>query len=98
MSFVQIIEYRTSKAEEMQKVGEEWEQAAGGDSKARRRILCQDRDQPGRYLNIVFFDSHEEAMANSNLPVTGEFASKMMALTDGPPTFFNLDVLEDRTT
>ena len=97
MPFVQIIEYRTSKADEMQKVGEEWEQASAGASTARRRVLCQDRDDPGRYFNIVFFDSHEEAMANSELPVTGEFAAKMMALTDAPPTFYNLDVLEDRT-
>ena len=97
MGFVQIIEYRTSKADEMQKIGEEWEQAASGESKARRRVLCQDRDQPGRYVNIVFFDSHEEAMANSDLPVTGDFAAKMMALADGPPTFTNLDVVEDRT-
>ncbi|HUP87519.1 MAG TPA: hypothetical protein VM143_17840 [Acidimicrobiales bacterium] len=97
MAFVQIIEYTTSKAEEMRKVGEEWEQAAAGEAKARRRVLCQDRDQAGRYFNIVFFDSHEEAMANSDLPVTGEFAQRMMALADGPPTFYNLDVVEDRT-
>ena len=97
MGFVQIIEYRTSKADEMQKVGDEWEAAASGDSKARRRVLCQDRDNPGRYLNIVFFDSYEEAMENSNLPQTGEFAQRMMALADGPPTFYNLDVVEDRS-
>lgn len=97
MGFVQIIEYRTSRAEEMQKIGEEWEQAAAADSKARRRILCQDRDEPGRYFNIVLFDSQEEAMANSDLPVTGEFAAKMMALADGAPKFYNLDVVEDRS-
>jgi hypothetical protein len=36
-------------------------------------------------------------MENSNLPVTQEFAKRMMALCDGPPTFYNLDVVEDRT-
>ena|SRR5688572_22504994 len=96
MGFVQIIEFRTSKIDEMEKVGDEWEAAAGGDSKARRRVLCQDRDNPGRYLNIVFFDSYEEAMENSNLPVTEEFSQKMMALADGPPSFSNLDVVDDR--
>jgi hypothetical protein len=45
----------------------------------------------------VFFDSYESAMENSNLPVTQEFAQRMMALSDGPPSFFNLDVVEDRT-
>jgi AcrR family transcriptional regulator len=28
----------------------------------RKRVLCQDRDNPGRYLNIVFFDSYDAAM------------------------------------
>jgi hypothetical protein len=98
MSFVQIIEFRTSKIDEMRKVGDDWEAAAGGDSKARRRVMCEDRDNPGRYFNIVFFDSYEDAMENSNLPVTQEFSQKMMALGDGPPTFYDLDVVDDRTS
>ena len=97
MAFVQIIEFKTSKIDEMRKVGDEWEAAAGGDSKARRRVMCEDRDNPGRYFNIVFFDSYEDAMANSNLPVTQEFSQKMMALGDGPPTFYNLNVVDDRS-
>jgi hypothetical protein len=97
MGFIQIIEFRTSKFDEMKKTGDDWEAAAGSDSTAGRRVLVQDRDQPGRYFNIVFFDSYEAAMENSNLPVTQEFSGKMMALGDGPPTFYNLDVIEDRS-
>jgi hypothetical protein len=97
VAFVQIIEFRTSKLEEVRGVGEEWEAAAGDDSKARRRVLCRDRDDSGRYMNIVFFDSFDEAMENSKLPVTQQFSQKMMALADGPPTFYNLDVVEDRS-
>jgi len=97
MAFVQIIEFKTSKIDEIREVGDAWEAAAGGDSKARRRVMCEDRDNPGRYFNIVFFDSYEDAMANSDLPVTQEFSQKMMALGDGPPTFYNLDVAEDRS-
>ena len=96
MAFVQVIEYSTSKFDEMKKVGDDWEAAAGGDSKARRRVLCQDRDRPGHYVNIVFFDSYEEAMENSNLPVTKEFSQKMMSLAEGEPRFYNLDVVEER--
>ena len=96
MGFVQIIEFRTSKVDEVRQVGDEWEAAAGADSKARRRVTCEDRDNPGRYFNIVFFDSYESAMENSNLPMTQEFSQKMMALTDGPSTFYNLDVIQDR--
>jgi hypothetical protein len=96
MGFVQIIEFRTSKFDEMQQVGNEWEAAAGGDSTARRRVLCRDRDDPGRYVNVVFFDSYEDAMKNSSLPVTQEFSQRMMQLADGPPIFSNLDVVEDK--
>jgi hypothetical protein len=97
MGFVQIIEFRTSKVDEVRQVGDEWEAAVGVDSKARRRVTCEDRDNPGRYFNIVFFDSYESAMENSNLPMTQEFSQKMMALSDGPSTFYNLDVIEDRS-
>jgi len=95
MGFVQIIEFRTSKMKEMQAVGNEWEAAAADGRKARRRVLCEDRDNAGRYFNVVFFDSYDDAMENSNLPATQEFAKKMMALADGPPTFYNLNVIED---
>jgi hypothetical protein len=96
MGFVQVIEFRTSKIDEIRKVGEEFEAAAGPDSAARRVVVAQDRDDPGRYFNIVFFDSYEKAMENSNLTITQELSQKMMALADGPPTFYNLDVLDER--
>jgi quinol monooxygenase YgiN len=98
MAFVQIIEFRTSKPEEFRALGEEWEQASAGQRTTSRRVTCQDRDDSSRYLNIVFFESYEDAMKNSELPVTQEFASKMMALADGPPTFTNLDVVEDSSS
>ena len=97
MAFVQIIEFHTSKLDEVRKLGDEWEAAAGSDRLARRRVTCADRDDPNHLYNIVFFDSYEEAMQNSELPVTADFASKMMALADGPPTFHDLDVVEDKT-
>src|SRR5713101_1726718 len=97
MAFVQIIEFRTSKINEMRKIGDEWKAAAGTDRQARRRVLCEDRDNPGRYFNVVFFDSYDSAMENSNLPVTQQFSQKMMALGDGQPVFYNLDVIDDRS-
>jgi hypothetical protein len=96
MGFVQIIEYKTSKIDEMRKVGEEWEAAAGSQGTARRVLVCGDRDNAGQYFTLAFFDSYDAAMENSNLPMTQEFAGKMMSLADGPATFHNLDVLDDR--
>jgi hypothetical protein len=96
MAFVQVIAFNTSKIDEMRKLDDEWGEKAGPESTARRGLLCEDRDNAGRYVQVVFFDSYEAAMKNSELPITREFAEKMGALADGPPTFSNLDVLEDR--
>jgi hypothetical protein len=94
VEFVQIIEYRTSKFDEMQALAHEWEAATEGSRTARRRLLVRDRDNADHYYNIVFFDSYESAMENSNDPVTSEFAGRLMALAHAAPTFHNLDVLE----
>ena len=58
--------------------------------------MAADRNQPGRYFAIVFFDSYESAMENSNLPETQAAAAKYMELSDGQPVFYDLDVIEDR--
>jgi hypothetical protein len=95
MAFVQIIEFRTSRPDEMRKAVDEWEKATEGKRKVGRRVLCQDRDNPGRYINIVFFESYEKAMQNSSLPETDALSKKMMGIAEGPPTFYNLDVEDD---
>jgi hypothetical protein len=95
--FVQIIEYRTSKPEEIAALGEQFakdRQAAGGGAAPVRGITCADRDNPGRYFTIVEFGSYEEAMENSNRADTSEFAAKMAELCDGPTTFYNLDLVQ----
>ena len=96
MGFVQIMVYSTSKPAEMQAIADEWEKATNGKRTVVRRVLCEDRDNWGRYFNVVFFDSYEEAMENSALPETEALSTKMRALADGPPTFYNLDVVDDR--
>jgi hypothetical protein len=96
MGFVQVIEFRTSKIDEMRALDAEWSQRAREQgATARRGVLCEDRDNKGRYFQIVFFDSYESAMKNNDLPITQEFGQKMSALGDGEPTFYNLDVVED---
>jgi hypothetical protein len=96
VSFVQVIEFRTSKIGEVRRLGNEYA-AKGGDELTVRRILrCEDHDEPGHYFNLVFFDSAESAMENSDLPVTHEYYEKMMALADGAHRFYNLDVEDIR--
>ena len=91
MKFVQIVEFKTSKIDEMQALGRDYEAAGGGGSGA---LICADRDNAGRYFVIAQFESHEAAMENSSRPETQALAAKMGELSDGPPTFYNLDLLE----
>ena len=98
MGFVQIIEYRTSKPEEVQALGEAYRDQrmaeAGTDDMGGVRIMAtKDRDGDDVYLTIAYFPSYEAAMENSQREDTGEFAAAMGALCDGPPIFRNLDVL-----
>jgi len=58
----------------------------------RRSVLTRARNDPERYLLVVFFDSYEAAMKNNELSETAALAEAMQKLTDGPPTFYNLDV------
>ena len=69
-----------------------WRQATEGKRATARAMVCKDRDNPNRYFSIIEFPSYEEAMRNSNLPETSAHAAKMEELTEGPPTFYNLDL------
>lgn len=93
--FIQIIEYQTSRIDDVQALINERRAQIAGDTTVRRGTMTADRDRPGYYLTIIEFDSYESAMENSNRPDTGEMAAKMAKLCDGPPTFYNLDVREN---
>jgi quinol monooxygenase YgiN len=96
MSFVQIIDLHTDKADELFALQEQWEKATDGKRTAQRAIVTRDRNDPKRHVIIVFFDSYESAMENSKLPETQEFAEKQGALLSSPPTFQDLDVIDER--
>jgi hypothetical protein len=95
--FVQIIEYRTSRPEEVRALTEQFRKGreAGDDGPAPTRMTaCADRHDSEHYFHIVEFASYEDAMANSKREDTSAFAASMMELCDGPTTFHNLDLLE----
>ena len=96
MSFIQMIEVRSSRLEEMRALDEQYEKATAGKRTTRRSIVTRDRNDPDIVRILVFFDSYESAMENSNLPETAEFAAKWSELVEGPPTFLDLDVIDDR--
>lgn len=96
MGFIQIIECRTERFEELMALEDEWLAATEGKRTLRRLIATQDRKDSQRYLVFAFFDSYESAMQNSDLPETGEFGHKQQALLESPMIFTDLDVVEDR--
>jgi hypothetical protein len=95
-SFIQIMQLQTSKLDEIRGAVDEWQKATKGKRTVGRSAVCQDRDNPGRYAVVVFFDSYDDAMKNSALPETDALSKKVTALSDGPPTFVNLEIIEER--
>ncbi len=92
MKFVQLVEFSTSRVDELRELSQDVPQIAGTRVKG---MVCGDRDNPGRFVIVAEFPSYEEAMENSQRPETTEFAARMAELCDGPPTFRNLDVIEE---
>jgi uncharacterized protein (DUF1330 family) len=91
--FIQTIEYKTSKIDEVLAAVDAYLEESKGTRKGIRGTQTKDRDNENTYLEIVEFPSYEEAMENSSSPGTDAFATKMQSLCDGPPIFRNLDVI-----
>jgi predicted small metal-binding protein len=91
-AFVQIIEFRTRRITEVESAMERWADAIGARRTARWGILTADRESPGAYIEVVEFPNYDQAMANSNDPITTEFAEELGKLSEGTPVFRNLDV------
>lgn len=95
MAFVQIIQYRTSRPDAVRSAAEEMRGQQGSDLKPLRVTAGKDRDQSDGYVTVAEFGSYDDAMANSSSPAVQQFAARMAELCDGPPTFLNLDVLDN---
>jgi hypothetical protein len=96
MTFAQIIEFRTTDIDAVRKIDEDWLQATEGKRTVRRQLLARDHCDPDRYFAFVFFDSYESAMQNSSLPETSATADRYRRATEGPPVFYDLDIVEDQ--
>jgi hypothetical protein len=92
MPFIQTIEFTSTRLDELEALMEEWKERTDGRRTARRAVLAADRERPNVYVQIVEFDSYDEAMENSSLAETSEFAERIVRLCDGPPQFRNLEV------
>jgi heme-degrading monooxygenase HmoA len=92
MSFIQLIDYETDRADEIDAAMRE-SMAQGADAPGFTRLEhTQDHDNPRHYVTVVEFDTYEAAMANSNKPETDAMASQLAAMCTRGPSYQNLDV------
>ncbi|WP_112471045.1 ester cyclase [Streptomyces triticisoli] len=95
MTFVQLIECRTSRFDEMNRLLDTWVEQTRGRRTAAHAVVGKDRSDEAHIVELVEFPSYEEAMRNSNLPETDKIFQGMVALCDEMPTFTDLDVVRD---
>jgi len=93
MTFVQVIEFRTSDISAAYTINDDWWAATEGKRTARSITVTRDRSDSQLYRMAVVFDSYESAMENSALPETQAAAERYQQLSGTPPVFRNLDVL-----
>lgn len=93
MRFMQIIEMKTARRDEVQAMIDEWRTTTAGRRTAQRALTGRDRVEDDAYIVVVEFPSYEAAMANSDLPETRELAERLAKLCDAPPTYRNLDII-----
>ncbi|MFE9646967.1 ester cyclase [Streptomyces sp. NPDC006365] len=95
MTFVQLIDCKTSRFDEVNQLMDTWVERTKGKRTATHSLIGQDRSDSSHIIEIVEFPSYEEAMRNSNLPETDEVFREMVALCEEMPTFTDLDVVRD---
>ncbi|MEU5280566.1 ester cyclase [Streptomyces asoensis] len=95
MTFVQLIDCRTSRFDEMDRLMDTWVEQTRGKRTATHAVVGKDRSDASHFIEIVEFPSYEEAMRNSNLPETDKIFQELVSLCDELPTFTDLDVVRD---
>jgi len=95
MTFVQIIDCRTSRFDDIDRLMDTWVEQTKGKRTATHAMVGKDHSDASHFIEIVEFPSYEEAMRNSQLPETDRIFREMVALCDEMPTFTDLDVVRD---
>jgi hypothetical protein len=89
--FLQVIDFRTDEMAAFEAAEDEWVADIGDARTAIWSVIAADRDDPGRYTELVVFPNYDQAMVNSKHPATQRIAERMNAIASDP-TFRNLDV------
>ena len=81
MAFIQIVEFTSSRIEEMAELGREYDKATAGKTGRGRATLTVDRENPNRYMVIAEFD----------FPDAAGPSMAMMSLRVGATVIFECD-------
>lgn len=88
--FIQIIQGRCTRQDEMHALADEWREQLGPTADGWLGGTYGFTDD-GMFLGVVRFESREKAMANSARPEQDAWAKRMAALFDGPVEFHDSD-------
>lgn len=88
--FIQIIQGKCSRQEEMRALLDDWLREVAPNSVGWLGGTYGFTDD-GELIAVVRFESREAAMENSNRPEQGEWWSRVEALFDGPVEFHDCD-------
>jgi hypothetical protein len=88
--FIQIIQGKCTRQDEMHALADEWREQLGPTADGWLGGTYGFTDD-GMFLGIVRFENREKAMANSQRPEQDAWAKRMAALFDGPVEFHDSD-------
>ena len=88
--FIQIIQGRCSRQDELHQLADQWREELGDSAPGWLGGTYGFTDD-GEFVGVVRFESREAAMANSDRPEQAKWAEKMMALMDGPVEYHDCD-------
>ena len=95
MTFVQLIDCKTNKYDDVNALLDTWADATKGKRTATHAVMGRDRSEADHLLYMVELPWYEEAMKNSALPETSRIFEELVALCDETPSFTDLDRVRD---
>ncbi len=89
--FIQIMQGKCTRQDELHALVDAWREEASGRGAAGFLGGTYGFTDDDEFIGVVRFESREAAMANSERPETSAWAEKMQALMDGPVEYHDCD-------
>ncbi|MFC4534320.1 hypothetical protein [Sphaerisporangium dianthi] len=97
MSVVQILEYDTKRAGEVETLMNEWRTQTQSKSPVKHEIVAKHHARSDHYMAILEFPTYEDAQRSNKLPETDQFTARMAELCEGTIAFVDYDVIRDKS-